>query len=133
MKASRVFGDEAIAREAADFSDMNRAVAELENLTAKLTALIGPVADARTIHEFQGERQKAAFAKSVLQAFKDGSKSVAAAEYSARASSAYELAVAALERDFAGAERVRLEYETTKIKIDSLRTLVSAQKATFNL
>jgi len=133
MKASKIYDDPSMAQEAADFGDMNAATGKLEQLTQKLNALIGPVADARTIHEFQSERQKAAFAKGVLQAFKDGSKSVSQAEYVARASSAYELVVAELERDFAGAERVRLEYETTKIGIDALRTLISAQKSTYNL
>ena len=133
MKASKIYDDPSMAQEAADFGDMGRSQQELEKLTSRLHALIGPTADARTIHEFQGERQKAALAKAVLAAFKDGAKSVSAAEYAAMASAGYELAIAALERDFAGAERVRLEYETTKIKIDALRTLISAQKSTYNL
>lgn len=119
--------------EPADFSDFENATAELERLTSELAGMIDQVADARTVIEYDSERRKNAFAKSVMKAFRAGVKGVSLAEYTARDSQDYAQDCDELKRDLATAERTRLKYETLRIRIDAIRTLISAQKATFNL
>lgn len=116
-----------------DYSDLNRATSELQRLVDEMSELTDQVADARTAIEFSNERCKQALATATIRAFKDGSKSAAHAEVAARANDSYKLEIEDIKKDYAIADRVRLKYMALNIKIDALRTLISAMKNQNNL
>lgn len=116
-----------------DFEELSKATRELEKLSTQLSSMVPRVADARLILEYDSERRKAALSRAVLAAFKAGATSTSQAEHEARGSVKFEQDMKDLASAFAAAERVRTEYEVIRIKVDTLRTLVSAAKATYNL
>lgn len=116
-----------------DFEELSKATRELEKLSLQLSAMVPKVADARTILEYDSDRRKSALSRAVLAAFRGGASSTSQAEHEARANPKYEQDMKDLASAYMAAERVRTEYEVTRIKIDTLRTLVSAAKATYNL
>lgn len=116
-----------------DYSDLNRATHELQTLVDQMFDMTDEVADARTAIEYDSERKKNALAVATIRAFKDGSKSATHAEVMARASDAYQMEIAEIKRDYATADRVRLKYMALNVKIDALRTLISAMKNQNNL
>lgn len=116
-----------------DFEDLSKTTRELEKLSIQLSQMVSKVADARTVIEFNSDRKKAALSKAVLLAFKGGANSTSRAEHEAMGSAKFEQDLDDLSSQYAAAERVRTEYEVTKIKVESLRSLVSAAKATYNL
>lgn len=116
-----------------DFEELSKATRELEKLSIQLAAMVPAVADARTVLEYDSERRKSALSRAVLAAFKAGAKSTSHAEHAARASGPFEADMKELASDYTKAERVKTEFEVLRIKVDSLRTLVSAAKLTYNL
>jgi hypothetical protein len=116
-----------------DFEELSKATRELEKLSIQLAAMVPSVADARTVLEYDSERRKAALSRAVLTAFKAGATSTSHAEHEARASAKYEDDMRGLATDYTKAERTKTEFEVIRIKVDSLRTLVSAAKLTYNL
>lgn len=116
-----------------DFSDMVTATKELGRLTKKLSGMIEKVAQARTVLEFNSDRQKTCFSKAVLRAFKAGATSTAQAEHQGKADAAFAAEMTGLVTNYKAAEMVRTEFEVVKIQLDAIRTLISAQKATLNL
>jgi hypothetical protein len=122
-----------IDTQSADFLDLARASRELERLSAQLSVMVEEVADARLVREYDSERRKACLSRCVMAAFKAGSDSSARAEHEARASERYAEDMKTLGQNLAHAESILTNYEVLKIKIDSVRTLISASKATLNL
>lgn len=116
-----------------DFEDLSKATRELEKLSIQLSQMVSKVADAKTVLEFNSDRKKAALSKAVLLAFKAGANSTSRAEHEAMGSAKFEQDLNDLSSQYAAAERVKTEYEVVRIKVDALRTLVSAARATYNL
>lgn len=116
-----------------DFEDLSKTTRELEKLSIQLTQMVPRVAEARTILNFDSDRRKSALSRAVLAAFKAGSSSTSQAEHEARGSSKFESDMKDLVSQYTQAEKVRTEYEVLQIKVDTMRTLVSAAKATYNL
>lgn len=117
--------------DAVDYNDLQRATTELSRLTVKLAGMSGLVADARTVKEFQGERQKASLSRAVLRAFKNGCDSTSKAEHQARGDETYAAEMKTLREHYANAENALTEFQIIQIQIDSLRTLVAAQRAIY--
>lgn len=117
----------------ASFCDLYNATKEADALSRKLMGMADELADARVVMEFTGERRHAALSRAVLAAFKNGSDSSTRAEHEARGSSSYTLDMKSLADAMALAERVRITFETTKIRLDVLRSMISAEKAKMEL
>ena len=98
-------------------------------MSEKLQGMKDELADARMVLEYDGERKKAAISRAVLAAFKAGADSTARAEHEARSSAKYEEDMRALANAYAKAERVRIEYETTRIRLEVLRSMLSTQRS----
>lgn len=112
------------------FLDLAKAARELERVAGQLLDMTDEVADARTIKEYNGERLKEALAKAQV---KSGEKSAASSEIVARVDPQYLAKVDELESNLRTAHRSLSRYEGLKIKHESLRTRISAQKQTLNL
>lgn len=117
----------------ADFLDLSKASRELERLSTKLYGMVQNVADARLVREYDSERRKTCLSRCVMAAFKAGADSSSKAEHEARASERFAQDMKMLGENLAKAECILTEYEVLKIQIDSVRTLISASKATLNL
>lgn len=106
-----------------DHSDIASIQRQLQEACDELSHMVDAVAKARQIKEWDGERRKAALSVQVAPLLADNS--AAAAEHKARASEAYHGAMAALSTDLYAAEKAILRYETTRIKWESARSLLS--------
>lgn len=118
---------------APDISDLYRLNKEVDRLNEKLSNMKDEVADARTVIEYNSERRKNALSRAVLVAFKNKASSAAEAEHQARASEKYELELKELANAHALAEQVRVDFETTKIRVEVLRTKLSNERSLLNL
>lgn len=112
-----------------DITDLANTTREADRLSAKLLMMHDDLSDARMVVEYDSERRRSALSRAVLAAFKAGADSTARAEHEARSSAKYEEDMRALANAYAKAERVRIEYETTRIRLDVLRTMISTQKS----
>jgi len=112
-----------------DITDLANTTREADRLSEKLQGMKDELADARMVLEYDGERKKAAISRAVLAAFKAGADSTARAEHEARSSAKYEEDMRALANAYAKAERVRIEYETTRIRLEVLRSMLSTQRS----
>lgn len=117
----------------ASFCDLYNATKEADRLSNNLMGMVDELADARMIIEYDGERRKAALSRAVLIAFKGGADSSARAEHEARASVRFEEDLRELSKAYAQADKSRLIFENTKIRLDVLRTIISAEKSKMEL
>lgn len=109
-----------------DHSDIAAIQQRLMEASDELSSLVDEVAKARQVKEWDGERRKAALGRAVTPLLADNS--AAAAEHKARASEAYEKEMGVLARDLFSAEKSILKYDTTRIKWESARSLLSIAK-----
>lgn len=110
-----------------DHSDIAAIQERLVEASDALAAMVDEVAKARQIKEWDGERRKAALSSQVAPLLVNNS--AAAAEHQARASDAYHKAMHALGTDLYAAEKSILKYETTRIRWESARSLLSIAKS----
>lgn len=115
----------------ADITNVSELAHDLEHQADHLQKMVEHIAKARQVKEWDSERRKACLSKAVAIALPE-SKGVAAAEHVARASAGYVEAMRLLQRDLYEAEKVLLDYETTKIKWETARSLLSVHKAMIN-
>ena len=114
-----------------DWSDLANNMREAERLSIKLTSMVESMADARMVIEFDTERRKSALSRAVIAAFKSGADSTSRAEHEARSSVQFEEDMRTLAKHYAAAERVRLDYETTRIRLEVLRSSQSTLREQF--
>lgn len=114
--------------EAADWTDLFRATKELHSELTILNGMVDEVAKARVIKETDSDRRKQALARGIVRA---GVESVAKGEVAARTDQKYLDDLKTLDGDLLIAERTMAKWIITQAKIDSLRTLISAQKEAF--
>lgn len=114
--------------EAADWTDLFRATKELHSELTILNGIVDEVAKARVIKETDSDRRKQALARGIVRA---GVESVAKGEVAARTDQKYLDDLKTLDGDLLIAERTMAKWIITQAKIDSLRTLISAQKEAF--
>jgi hypothetical protein len=116
-----------------DILDLAQSTRELDRLSIRLCGMVADVGDAKMVSEYDAERRKAALSRAVMKAFKEGADSTAKAEHMARTSPAYEADLRTLANNLANAEKVRTDYETLKIRIDALRSRISATKSAIHV
>lgn len=109
-----------------DYGDIAVIQQKLMEASDELAAMVDEVAKARQVKEWDSERRKAALSLQVAPLLVSGS--AAAAEHQARASEPYHKAMHALGLDLYAAEKSILKYETTRIKWESARSLLSIAK-----
>ncbi len=114
-----------------DWTDLSNNMRESERLSAKLTGMVEPMADALTVLAFNGDRVKNALSRAVMAAFKSGADSSAQAEHMARASAQFEEDMKVLVKHYAVAERVKKDYETTVKRLETLRSCQSTLREQF--
>jgi hypothetical protein len=112
-----------------DMDDLYRVSREADRLSQKLISLRDELADARMVLEYDSERRKSALSRAVLAAFKAGADSTSRAEHEARSSAKYEEDMRLLSQHYAKAEQIRLDFETTKIRLEVLRSMLSTQRS----
>lgn len=117
----------------ASFCDLYNATKEADALSRKLMGMADELADAQVVVKFDSERRHAALSRAVLAAFKAGADSSAKAEHVARGSSGYEADMKSLADALALAERTRIAFDTIKIRLEVLRSMISAEKAKMEL
>lgn len=110
-----------------DCLDLAKASKKLWNLTEAQDALKDDYAKARLILDQDGERRKQALSRGVVRS---GIDSMAKAEHAARTDAKYLEDMQRLDQDFLEAEKVRITWFAIETKVDALRTLISAAKAT---
>lgn len=115
--------------QSADITDLANATREADRLSQKLITMADELSDARMVLEYDSERRRCALSRAVLGAFKAGSDSTSKAEHEARSSAKYEEELRTLANNMAKAERVRIEYETMKVRLEVLRTMISTQRS----
>lgn len=108
-----------------DICDLAKSARLLWNAQVRLGLSLEDYAKARLILEQDSERRKQALSRAVVRS---GIDSISKAEHCARKDEKYLEDMKVLDQDYVAAERVRLEWFVTQSKIDSLRTLISAQK-----
>lgn len=113
-----------------DYSDIAQIQQALMEASDELSRMTDEVAKARQVKEWDSERRKAALSCQVAPMLGEGS--AAAAEHKARASDAYHKAMHALSTDLYAAEKAILKYETTRIRWESARSLLSIAKTITN-
>lgn len=113
--------------EPASFCDLAKASRDLEVTTRCIWDLVDDVAKARVVKELTSERMKQALAKGAV---KTGIDSVSKAEMGARVDSVYLQEVEQIKEDLLVAEKVLAKYYAYQARLEGLRTLISAQKAT---
>ena len=113
---------------AADYSDVQKLGAELLSIADKISQMTPEISKAQMIRDFSSDRRKRALAKAVLPFLSSG-ESAAAAEHKARALPAYGAELQALGDDLRSAEDVIARHAALKTKWESVRSLLSIQKA----
>lgn len=93
----------------------------------KLSAMAGQVALAKQIREFESDRRRRALALATVPFLKAGD-SHARAETEARATDEYRDAMIKLGAELQKAEAIIMDYEATKIKWESARSLLAMQR-----
>lgn len=109
-----------------DICDLAKASKMLWNAQDTLHGSVESYAKARLILEQDSERRKQALSRGVVRS---GIKSMSKAEHAARTDQKYLDDLKQLDADYLEAERERLRWFVTQAKIDTLRTLISAQKS----
>lgn len=110
------------------FCDLVKASRDLEVTTRCLWDMVEDVAKARVIREMHSERMKQALSKAVVRS---GCEAVAKGEHAARTDQKYLDEVQEIRNDLMLAERTLGKQAAYHARSDGLRTLISAQKATF--
>lgn len=113
---------------AADYSDVQRLGEELLSLADKISQMTPELSKAHMILDFASDRRKRALAKAVLPFLSQG-ESAAAAEHKARALPCYGEELQRLGDDFRSAEDIIARHAALKVKWESVRSLLSIQKA----
>lgn len=114
-------------RHAADYGDVAALQKRLMQAADKLSAMAGNVAMARHITTFDSDRRKRALAMAAAPLLAAGQSS-AAAETSARSSPEYQAAMTELGKQYTSAEKVLVEFETTKLQWETARSLLAVMR-----
>lgn len=115
-------------RHAADYSDVLALQRKLTQAADKLSQMAGNVAMARHVTTFDSDRRKRALAMAAAPLLASGQSSAAAAETIARSSPEYQAAMTELGKQYTSAEKVLVEYETTKLQWETARSLIAFQR-----
>lgn len=116
---------------AADYSDVQRLGEELYAVAQKLSELTPELAKARTVRDYDGDRRKRALSRAVVP-FLEAGESAAAAEHKARNSEDYAKEMEVLRAQLRHAEAVIARHDAQRVKWESVRSLLSIQKALTN-
>lgn len=109
-----------------DWSDIASLQREMMEAADSLAAMGERVARARQVKDFDSERRRSALSCQVSKLL--GDHSAAAAEHMARSSEGYHKAMAELSTQLFLAEKELVAWESTKIKWESLRSVLSMAK-----
>ena len=112
-----------------DILDLAQATRELDRLSVQLCGMVEEYGEAKLIIEYDSERRKSALSRAVMKAFKDGADSTTKAEHMARCSVSFEEDMKTLGRHLAHAEKVRFKFDSSKIRVEALRSRISATKS----
>lgn len=112
-----------------DILDLYQSTREMDRLSLQLCGLVDEYGDAKMVIAFDSERRKSALSRAVMKAFKNGADSTSQAEHMARCSAEFEDDMRTLAKNLAHAEKVRENQEVIKIRIDTLRSRISATKS----
>lgn len=113
---------------AADYSDVQRLGEELLSLADKVSQMTPELSKAQMVRDFCSDRRKRALSKAVLPFISQG-ESAASAEHKARALPSYGEELKALGDDLRSAEEVIARHAALKVRWESVRSLLSIQKA----
>lgn len=111
----------------ADYSTIEGISQALVKASDELASMADAVARARQVRDYDSDRRKRALATAVRDFLSEGDSS-AAAEHKARASESYGAMMKQTGKDLILAEKTIAEYEATKIKWETARSLLSVQK-----
>lgn len=114
-------------RQTADYSDCLALQRKLAQSADKLSAMATSVAMARHVTTFDSDRRKRALALAAAPLLAAGESS-AAAETTARSTPEYQAAMQELGKQLVAAEKVLVEYETTKLQWETARSLIAFQR-----
>lgn len=112
----------------ADYGSIEEISARLVESATLLGNMAERVAKARQCRDYDGDRRKRALSSVVTDFLLQG-ESAAAAEHKARASEGYAEAMKNLAATLIAAEREITEWEVTKLKWETARSLLSVQKS----
>ncbi len=112
-----------------DNQDINTVARRLEGATKRLHELAPRVGNAKAVREYDGDRRKNLLSKYVAKELKLGQTS-AASESFARANPSYQAELHELSAQFESAEVVIAQWSAENCSFESLRSLLSLQKAT---
>lgn len=113
---------------AADYSTIEAISARLIEASDALGRQTERVAKARMVRDYDSDRRKRALSCAVKD-FLDEGVSAAAAEHKARASESYAELMKSTGKDLLAAEQAIAEWEATKCRWESARSLLSVQKS----
>lgn len=116
------------ANEPPDLLDLAKATRLLWNAQSQMNQLVEDLASARVIKEMHSERCKQSLARAMSRA---GEVSAAKAEMLARCDPIYSEEIHQLQQNLETAEKTLGKWIWLQSQIDSLRTLISAAKATY--
>lgn len=117
-----------IKSQGADWTDLYRATKDLNAELTILNGMVGEVAKARVIKETDSDRRKQALARGIVRS---GLDSVAKGEVAARTDQKYLDDIQAINDDLLMAEQASAKWVVSQARVDALRTLISAAKATY--
>lgn len=110
-----------------DYSEIEKISQQMLSATLKLAALTTPLAKAKQVLGWEGERRKALLAKYVV-AYLDQDIAAGASEHRARAHPDYIKGMADLIRQSRDAEEIVCKADALKTEFEAMRSLLSTQK-----
>lgn len=111
-----------------DICDLAKSARLLWNAQQQMNVMVEDLASARVIKEMHSERCKQSLARAMSRA---GEVSAAKAEMLARCDPIYSEEIHSLQKNLETAEKTLGRWIWLQSQIDSLRTLISAAKATY--
>lgn len=112
---------------ALDYSSIESISARLVEASDAVGEMYEKVARARQVREYDSDRRKRVLSVAMRDMLKEG-MSAAAAEHTARASESYGEMMKQLGKDLLMAEAIIAEFEATKLRWETARSLLSCHK-----